>query len=299
MEKRIVKAVVISKQIHSCFATVSSGDKFLKIVTNSKDVDFIMENGKIITSTKFPGLNGKKISDIYQDDKYIGIYVKSDETFCNVNKVSEYYANTPEFKNLIQSYIDKGFNDGSDVPAQIAFWDREKEKEKKRLKKQGVVLWMGFDEYKEHPEFFKGGFSDDVMNSKELKAYISKGSAYGWIGNSSVRTATHDKQIEEGLRKRGISPSKMYNWISSSDGRHFADSLEGLTKQEQKKAIENYLNNMYNKCIVFGNPTHKGNLKSINEITEYFGQLGVLLPTNEKYNHKKLLAIFLKQKKIF
>ena len=73
-------------------------------------------------------------------------------------------------------------------------------------------------------------------STKELKEYVSSNCVFGWIGHS-VRKVELDKIIEDGLRLRGLSSSKMYNWISSSDGRHFGDSLSGLTLQEQIKEI--------------------------------------------------------------
>jgi hypothetical protein len=158
---------------------------------------------------------------------------------------------------------------------------------------------MDYEEYKNNPALYQGGFSNEVFNSKELYNYVKSGHAFGWIGHSGARTAAHDKQIEKGLRKRGISPSKMYNWISSGDGRHFGDSLEGYTKEEQKAKIEARLNEMYNLCIIYSTPSHGGMLTDSNRVREEFKKLNVLLPYNKKYNRKEHIKNLLSAKEKF
>jgi hypothetical protein len=314
MAKRITKAVVISKHIHCGFATFQTGDAFVNIITNSKELDFKPEIGQVIESKKFPGLNGEIIDGVSGDKQYIGIGLESDKYFYDKMLYAsrsglkslgsmDTYAKTPEFKERVQSYIDKGFIDKGftkdrDIPEQKAYWEREKLIEQKSQKKKGVVLWMDYEEYKANPALYQGGFSDEVFNSKELYNYV-KGGAFGWIGHSGARTAAHDKQIEKGLRKRGISPSKMYNWISSGDGRHFGDSLEGYTKEKQKAKIEARLNEMYNLCIIYSTPSHGGILTDSNRVREEFKKLDVLLPCNKKYNHKEHINNLLSAKEKF
>lgn len=300
------KPIVITKQIHSCFASSSTSDEFLVIVTDTKEIDFEIKKDSVIISKKFPGLNGEKISDeIYGDSKYVGFYLEEDKTFYNKglhsNKIfgrdAEFH-NTPEFLALVKSYYDKGFKKDRDIPAQKAFWEREKIKSQKEARKQKLVLWMDFETLNANPELYKGGFSAEVFNTPKLKEYVSKGFAHGWIGHSSGRTVANDRQIEAGLRKRGIPSHKMYNWISSSDGRHFGDSLEGCSKKEQKISIENYLNGMYNVCLIYGAPFHEGTGTSTHKIGVLFGEFGILLPISGKYNSKEHLKklIVAKQK---
>lgn len=289
MSKRTIKTIVISKHIHCGFASWQSGDEYAIFKTNSKELDFVPVVGQEIQSKKFPALNGEVIEEVCGDKLYTGIYLKPDETFYQKARFSgsftTSYEKTPEFQTLVQSYLDKGFIKDRHIPEQIEFWDRQKLIKQQSLKKQGVVLWMGYDECTNNPDLYQGGFSDEVFRSKELYAYVKRG-AFGWIGNSDVRTAAHDKQIEQGLRKRGISPSKMYSWISSSDGRHFGDSLEGYTKKEQKIKIDEALNGMYNNCLIFSLPSHGGMYTDSKRIKEVLEKLGLLLPYNQKYNKK-------------
>jgi hypothetical protein len=308
MATRLKKAVVISKHIHCGFASFQTGDEFLVIVTDSKELDFKPVIGQTIQSKKFPALNGEKVSELCGDKKYVGIYLEADKHFYEKTLderrrtgkglgLIDNYAKTPEFKERVQSYLDKGFKKDRDIPEQKAYWEREKLIEQKSQKKKGVVLWMDYEEYKANPDLYQGGFSDEVFRSKELYNYV-KGGAFGWIGHSGARTAAHDKQIEKGLRKRGISPSRMHNWISSGDGRHFGDSLEGYTKKEQAKKIEARLNEMYNLCIIYSTPSHGGMLTDSNRVREELEKYGILLPYNQKYNHRKHLKALLKAKEI-
>jgi len=299
------KPIVITKHIHSCFASSSSMDEFLVIVTDTKEIDFKIELNSIIVSKKFPGLNGETIAEIYGDSKYVGFYLEADKTFYNKglhsNKIfgrDAEFQSTSEFISLVKSYYDKGFKKDRNIPAQKAFWEREKIKSQKEAKKQKLVLWMDLDILTANPKLYQGGFSDEVFNSPKLKEYVSKGYAHGWIGHSSGRTAVNDKQIEAGLRKRGIPSHRMFNWISSSDGRHFGDSLEGSTKKEQKISIENYLNGIYNCCILYGASFHEGTMSSTHKLEILFGGFGILLPIGGKYNSKEHLKklIVAKQK---
>jgi hypothetical protein len=281
-----MKFLMAFKQIHSSCSSFSSSDVNLKQILKKK-IDFVLEVGKTITSNNYPFLNGETIKYIEEDKKFLCVNLEADKTFYNRAIRSDDHSKTDEFKNLVQKYIDAGWDKGKRYPEEDAYSERCKVIENKRLKKAKVVLWMGFEQYKGHPELFQGGFSDAVFNSPELSNYVKSGMCYGWIGNSEVRTAAHDKQIEKGLRKRGISDHKMYNWISSGSGRHFANSLEGYTKQEQKEKIEKQLAFMYNDCIIYGSKSHEGTMKSTNNINQKYDELGILLDSKVKYNKQK------------
>jgi len=120
-----------------------------------------------------------------------------------------------------------------------------------------------------------------------LQSYI-RGGAHGWIGHSSGRKAWHNKLIEEGLKERGLCFSRMKNWITSSSGRHFGDSLEGYNKKEQTEKIKRNLNDMFNCCLIYGAPEHKGMYTDTVTINQKFQELGLLLSTKTgKFNKKQ------------
>lgn len=281
-----MKTIIISKAIRSSGATFSSNDELLKVLTTSKDLDFKPVIGECIYSKKFPMLNGERVKEIAGDKLFGAIYLDSDETFQRKSRedrrgiFSDGYEKTPEFKELVDSYIKKGWKIIKDIPAQNAYWDREEKKQEIKDKKNGLVLWMRYEDRKGHPEYYQGGFSDEVFNSPSLKEYVKSG-CFGWIGNSSARRPEHDKLIEKGLRKRGLSAEAMYNWISSSDGRHFAESLQGLSLAKQLQKIKKYLNSMFNICLIYGSSDHQGTYESTLKIKSDYQNQGILLPENE------------------
>lgn len=276
--KKKLKTIVV-KHIHSCFAAASSNDKWLYVIIPAKDVDFEAVQGKRIESIKHGFIND--IAEEVSGDKQIRIiYLNSDETFSNrakrENKImgAEYH-NTQDFSTLVNEYIRQGFNLTERPQELIDFYERKGKIEREKMKKDGFVLWMEYKERK--PEDYKGGFSDSVFYTKEMQDYVLSGCVFGWIGHS-VRKPELDKVIEEGLRERGLSSSKMHNWISSSDGRHFGDSLEGLSLKKQIVTIKKNLNRIYNRCLIYGHPNHGKTIQSSQTIFEEMQKKGWLLP---------------------
>lgn len=272
------KKTVIIKHIHSCFASASSNDVWLYNIIAAKDIDFVAKEESHIKSEKHSFINNAIVDEVSEDKFLSVVYLKSDKTFSKKglaerNFIGEGYHNTQEFLDLVKYYIEKGFKSTERPEELIKFYRRREEKEMKRLKAAGHVLWMDYKDRK--PEDYKGGFSDEVF--KEMFDYVSRGAVFGWVGHM-VRTAVLDKAIEEGLRKRGLSCSKMVNWITSGDGRHFGDSLEDLKEKEQLKKIEKYLNSMFNLCLIYGEKSHKGTLDSTQEIRVQLKEKGWLLP---------------------
>ena len=294
-----MKFFMAFKQIHSSVSTFSTRDVCLKQKLKKSKIDFSLEiNGEKIVSKNYPFLSGEVIQSIEGDKKFSCIYLKAEKKFYKIGLGGflDDHSKTDEFKGLVQKFIDSGWEKGKRYLEEDAYSKRCQITEQKRLKREKVVLWMGYDEYHIHPELYQGGFSDSVFNSLELSQYIKSGCVFGWIGNSSVRTSAHDKQIERGLRKRGISDDKMFNWISSTSGRHFADSLEGYTKQEQKEKIEKNLDSMYNDCVIYGSKSHQGTLNSTKDIGAKYDELGIFLDSKEKYNKNKHIKALINAK---
>lgn len=294
------KTVIISKHIHSGCSSFQTGDAFLNIKTNLKELGFEPVLNERFYSNKFPFLNGQLIEELDSDNKCVIVYLESDKTFYykGLRESSPFkngFSESPEFKDLVQKYIDNGF-EKKNFPEYDAFREREKIRNQKKAKKQGIVLCMDYEILKQNTSLYQGGFSDEVFNSPELQEYV-KGVPFGWIGNSD-RTIHADKLIEKGLRERGISPSRMFNWISSSSGRHFGDSLGGYTKKEQAEKIKQGLNYMYDCCIVYSFKCHKGMLSDTININQRLKEFNILLDSNKKYDSKKHLNNLLKTQKI-
>ena len=299
--------VVFSKHIHSGFASFQSGDKFAEVIVDSKSLDFpLPKKGERIKSDKFPQLNGYIVTEVTGDRQYKAFYFESDKRFYNKalhsgrGAFSNSFGDTPEFKEHLEEYKKAGWTFDEPIPEQDAYYVREAIRDEKKAKKAGLVLWRNYKE--RTPADYQGGFSDGVFNSPELKQYVSGGCAFGWIGHS-VRRPQHDKLIEKGLRERGLSDAAMYNWISSGDGRHFGDSLEGYSLKEQLAKIESYLNSMFNCCLIYASSQHTGMAISTNEIRADYEEQGFLLPEDHsKYNPNEwlmlLAGVFVADKKL-
>ena len=184
------------------------------------------------------------------------------------------------------------------IPEQIAYWEREEEADSIKRKKQGYVLWQRYEDLKKAPKsVYQGGFSDQLFNNDHLQQYLSGGAVFGYIGNFS-RKAYLDEAIETGLIKRNLSIEKIVNWLTSTDGRHFADHLGDLEKEEQLQVVESDLNRIFNIALIYSSPFHKGTFESTEEIRKDYLEQGILLPEdNTSYDpedHLKMLNDFFK-----
>lgn len=281
-----MKTTVFRKHVHSSNASFSSGDSLLYFETKEK-LDFNPENLLSITSKKFPTINGQGIKEVNKDKGFVVVYLCADEKF-QYGRLGDSHEDDPAFKALVQSYLDKGFSNTQ--PQSLKdFFSREKVKYNEKQRKAGIVLWMDFETFYHNPEYYQGGFSDELFKNEKLQAYI-KGGAHGWIGHSEGRKAWHDTLIEAGLKERGLSPEIMRSWITSGSGRHFADSLEGFTKKEQTEKIKRNLNDMFNSCLIYNAPEHKGKYTDTVSINKKFQDLDLLLPFNTKKFNKKQYA---------
>lgn len=282
-----MKQVAIYKRIPagrtSCF---SSTDTRLKFLCTDKKLDFALEINTEINSAKLPFLNGEKIDFVESDSKFIHVSLKCDTTFSYKDSKE---GTSPEFKALVKSFLDKGFIESyfdDKTKAEKDFKERCDKRDERRKKKKGLVLWMRYETYKNDTSMLKGGFSDDVFKSEGLQNYLKSGGCGGWIGHSGARRPQHDKVIEAGLKKRGLHASLMRNWITSSSGRHFGDSLEGCSLKEQKHKIKEELNSMYNSCLVYSDHTHRGTYTYTISLRKSYETYGLLLPYDGKYNKK-------------
>lgn len=282
--------VIISKHVHSSNASWSSNDKTFRILTTIKAIGFTPEEGHFFENMKrkLSLLNGETVFDVYGDDKLMFVRLKANKQFQKGGIFSNGYSDTKEFKELIKSYENKGWGElyTNNCKELFDYNERSKRREEKIQKERGIVNWKYYEE--RTTADYQGGFSDDVFNSELLLNYIGDGRfVHGWIGDSETRRAEHDKTIEEGLRKRGLSPEQMYNWISSSDGRHFAESLcDFEILEEQIEEIEKNLNRIYNCCLIYGSPEHEGTYDSTLDIRERYEELGILLPEDNTAEYK-------------
>jgi len=152
-----MKTTVLRKHIHSSNSSFCPGDEFLYFEIKG-NLDFTPAKDLSIFSKKFPLINGERISEIDKDKNFTIIYLNADKSF-HYGRIGDNHKNDPNFKSLVQSYIDKGLSK-TEPKSLRDFYDREKIKQSEKERKAGVVLWMDFETYYRKPEYYQGGFSN-------------------------------------------------------------------------------------------------------------------------------------------
>jgi hypothetical protein len=254
--------------IHSCFAGASSRDVWL-----SKEVKEKPNPKDFLPTT---GITGDKMEICVDKKRKVTKYYLEDKTFYKLGLATsifaEYY-NTDDFRKLIGEYLFLGFSPDDEF---LKRTDKEKYEEDNRKyweNRKGKVIYKQDMESHE----YQGGFSDAVFKMPVLQSYLKEmGSPCGFIGHY-VRNVRIDKAIERAVlsvcSRSGNSPpdgvkiKALAVWLTSTDGRHFGDSLEGLKFKDQKERIQKRANHIFNLGFIFGLPEHKGTLDSTTELT--------------------------------
>ena len=247
------KYVVFIKHIHSCFASASSCDKWLYKVVPEHENKIKLEVGQSAPNSQLfektmPGV--EVIEEIDKEDKFVtNVYFEADKTFYRHErgKGHQEFHTTPAFKELIEKYVKLGWSDKRPAVEDERYARMDKKHIQDR-KKAGLVLWKKYDERK--PEDYKGGFSTEFFNVPRLQKYIQDGCVYGYIGHSA-RTHHTDRCIEKTLRALGLPLEQLSLYLTSSDGRHFGDSLEDLSPEEQETKISDYSPHFYSSIIKY------------------------------------------------
>jgi hypothetical protein len=105
---------------------------------------------------------------------------------------------------------------------------------------------------------YKGGFSRDVIQSKELREYILGGHPGGYIGSSNRPSPKTDRYLEQQLRKIGMGSRAIGIWLTSTSGRHLCDDY--VTEASINKWIREY--SPAKEVVAWQDPQHQGTLGS-------------------------------------
>ncbi len=260
---------VLYLRIAACFASMSSRDAYLY-----KVVDKAPENYESVT-----------IDPVARIKTF---YLKPDETFSDRilvehrrgnMKLFEDFAKHPDFLAHVQKYRYDGWGDEPDwhKEARKAYWERYDAARAEKRKRLGYVLWQAdFKTIKPHE--YQGGFSEEVFNSPHLKRYVEGGGLFGYIGHSCRKPcldAYIEKQFLALKLKIELTRAERVDllgvWLTSTDGRHFGDSLDNAGNfVKQKQFIRERVQDMFNTAYIYSRPEHKGTLKSTNELSEKY-----------------------------
>jgi hypothetical protein len=224
----------IKQHIHSCFASWSSGDVHVsKEITKEEFGKLPVSEGSVIVSKKH------KFSVFYpkSDDKYgTTAYIR--------NSVSKEI-----LQNYVQeAYLTKGYqieNEFLDA-ALRQHWDDENKKQAQKRKADGYVIPAWSKDLL--PESYQGGFTDEIFFNPELFDYVKAGGCFGYIGHS-VRKPALDAYFEQAFLSVNSDKSLLAMWLTSTGGRHFCDSLEGYTLEEQQQYIDKNIQSVIEQAI--------------------------------------------------
>jgi hypothetical protein len=261
----------LSKHIHSGFSSFSSDDVLLVREISKKDK---------------PCYKEKEVGRGFGFTIY---YVADDETFYKrALRDRKFYGGdydkTKEFKDLVLRYESEGWLRNIEwlEEVQKKHWAMEDARELRRRIRSGYVIpdWK--------PDLpvgsYQGGFSDEVFRQGYLQKYLSNGGVHGYIGHS-IRKRNIDVYIEMKFMSEtrpicileGLDSEKLLSdWLTSSDGRHFGDSLEGKSFRKQKEYIDSHISSVFNTAYIYSLSEHGGTLGSMVELREKYA--GKLLP---------------------
>jgi len=231
---------IVSLHVHSCFASVSSGDVFLyklvdhvkfhpkgqSAITNGDPAD--MENA--VGIIEFDG-QAWPLGEVNIEGDWIVWYIADTTFYWDGLRNRRSAFDGFDIQGSVDTHKANGFGDRpSDYAADVkAIREAKDTSEIKRRTEDGYVFPVTC--FMDTAVEMQGGFSDEVFNHPALIDYLSKSKdgkiyAHGYIGNSNRRKHL-DRFLEFHLRSNlGWSVDEVALWLTSSYGRHFCDSYE-------------------------------------------------------------------------
>lgn len=110
------------------------------------------------------------------------------------------------------------------------------------------------------------GFSQELCNHPNCKEYVKHG-LFGYIGHA-LRTPNMDEFLEKSFKDNNWNLDYLATWITSSHGRHLLDELYELDETEHMDFIKSHLTEIYNKGLIYSQPSHKGTLNDTIRLQE-------------------------------
>lgn len=246
--------------IHSCFASYSSNDVFMyKKISESEFNDYKALAKEVSVSEKF---------------KFTTLYFEDNE-YCNVNTI-RYHATKEEMNDKIMFYKSKGYTVDLDEYKFLFNQNTKYEETETALKRKeaGFLSYTCYD-WKYSRDIMQGGFSNELWNHPDVVKYTEH-NCHGYFGHS-IRKSELDTYFEKVI-KEVCNNAKVqmdwrdiaYNWLSSSDARHFSDDLEGMDFEDQKLKIDSYKYTIWNEAYIYGKPEHEGTYDSTTKLREKY-----------------------------
>jgi len=159
------------------------------------------------------------------------------------------------------------------------YWDKQEDIKNVKRKEQGFIYCKKYNEMAS--EDYKGSL-DKALTQTTID-YISSGVVAGYLGHSA-RKHEHDKYIEEIIDKiiitvDGVEVDKLEIfsiWLTSTNARHWMDSIENLELDEFKVKLNDYIPELMSTGYIYSLKEHTGTYKSKMELDDiYAGRINV------------------------
>jgi len=229
---------------------------------SSKDFNGYKDFNSMKDALKFMKENSFVKNRIYTDDEL---------------KLNLIYLETYTF-NRNRDKIEKLFTDGLS-PDALVYCDKQENIRNAQKKIDGFVFCKKYNEMTS--EDYKGNLEKAL--TKTTIDYISSGVVAGYFGHSA-RKHEHDKYIEEIIDKiiitvDGVEVDKLEIfsiWLTSSDARHWMDSIEDLELEEFKLKLNNCIPELMTTGYIYSLKEHKGTYTSTMELNNiYAGRINI------------------------
>lgn len=211
-------------------------------------------------------------------DNDLDEYWNTEETYIdNELGINLIYLKTQTYnhnRERFESLFDEGFSKLAQK-----YWDNQEKRENQKREKQGFVRHKKHDEMKTKDYI---GNLDQALTSY-VKQYISSSGVFGYLGHS-WRKYAHDDIIEKVFRKVSVKLDGeeldkwdlLGIWLTSSDARHWMDSVEDTSLTNFKKNFVSYIPSIVKLGFVYGLDNHEGTFGSTRTLlTEYGDRLDI------------------------
>jgi len=219
---------------------------------SSKDFDGYKDFDAQKEAKEFIKLNNFEIKDVYID---------SELDIRLIHLMSyEYNRNRTKAEQL---FI-KGYSEDSKK-----YWEKQEAIRNTYRKEEGFIYCKKIDEMT--AEDYKGSLEKAL--TKTTINYISSGVVAGYLGHSA-RKHEYDKYIEEVINNVTISVDDLKvnkwdilsTWLTSTDARHWMDSVEDMDIEKFKIKFNNYIPELMTTGYIYSLKEHRGTYKSTMEL---------------------------------
>jgi len=181
------------------------------------------------------------------------------------------YLTTLEYnkdREKIKQLFVKGFSEDA-----RKYWDKQEDIKNIQRKIEGFIYCKKFDDMT--VEDYKGALKD-ALTDITIK-YISNKGVFGYLGHG-FRQLEHDKHIEKVFNNITVTLDDseinkwdiLSTWLTSSDARHWMDSVEDTDIEQFKEKFNAYISELVLLGYIYNLDEHQGTYASTMKLSEKY-----------------------------